>query len=74
MRPNIQGEPSPSIGLDYDVAALNAKLQGLSRTDTAARAALISRTYRDGGGSGAIRTEAYALARMPMHRIGYGAG
>jgi ribosomal protein RSM22 (predicted rRNA methylase) len=50
-------------------AALNAKLQGLSRTDAAARAALISRTYRDGGGSGAIRTEAdalaYALARMP---------
>jgi ribosomal protein RSM22 (predicted rRNA methylase) len=50
-------------------AALNAKLQGLSRSDAAARAVLISRTYRDGGGSGAIRTEAdalaYALARMP---------
>jgi ribosomal protein RSM22 (predicted rRNA methylase) len=50
-------------------AALNAKLQGLSRTEAATRAALISRTYRDGGGSGAIRTEAdalaYALARMP---------
>jgi ribosomal protein RSM22 (predicted rRNA methylase) len=50
-------------------AALNTKLQGLSRNDAAARAALISRTYRDGGGSGAIRTEAdalaYALARMP---------
>ena len=50
-------------------AALNAKLQGLSRGDAAARAATISRTYRDGGGSGAIRTEAdalaYALARMP---------
>src|ERR1700721_410719 len=50
-------------------AALNAKLQGLSRSDAAARAALISRTYRDGGGSGAIRTEAdalaYARARMP---------
>jgi ribosomal protein RSM22 (predicted rRNA methylase) len=50
-------------------AALNARLQGLSRSDAAARAALISRTYRDGGGSGAIRTEAdalaYALARMP---------
>jgi ribosomal protein RSM22 (predicted rRNA methylase) len=50
-------------------AALNAKLQGLSRSDAAARAATISRTYRDGGGSGAIRTEAdalaYALARMP---------
>ena len=50
-------------------AALDAKLQGLSRNDIASRAALISRTYRDGGGSGAIRSEAdalaYALARMP---------
>src|ERR1700691_458857 len=49
--------------------ALDAKLQGLSRSAAAERAALISRTYRDGGGSGAIRTEAdalaYALARMP---------
>ncbi|HEY5126899.1 MAG TPA: small ribosomal subunit Rsm22 family protein [Bradyrhizobium sp.] len=50
-------------------AALDARLQGLSRTDAAGRAALISKTYRDGGGSGAIRSEAdalaYALARMP---------
>jgi ribosomal protein RSM22 (predicted rRNA methylase) len=50
-------------------AALDAKLQGLSRNDIASRAALISKTYRDGGGSGAIRSEAdalaYALARMP---------
>jgi ribosomal protein RSM22 (predicted rRNA methylase) len=50
-------------------AALEAKLQGLSRTDTAERAALISRTYRDGGTSGAIVSEAdalaYALVRMP---------
>src|SRR5437870_3413221 len=50
-------------------AALEARLQGLSRTDAASRAALISNTYRDGGGSGAIRSEsdalAYALARMP---------
>jgi ribosomal protein RSM22 (predicted rRNA methylase) len=50
-------------------AALDAKLRGLSRTDAAGRAALISQTYRDGGGSGAIRSEAdalaYALARMP---------
>ena len=50
-------------------AALDARLQGLSRNDAAARAARISRTYRDGGGSGAIRSEAdalaYALARMP---------
>jgi ribosomal protein RSM22 (predicted rRNA methylase) len=51
-------------------AALEAKLQGFSRSDAASRAALISKTYRDGGNSGAaIRTEAdalaYALARMP---------
>jgi ribosomal protein RSM22 (predicted rRNA methylase) len=50
-------------------AALDAKLQGLSRNDAAERAALISSTYRDGGNSGAIRSEAdalaYALARMP---------
>ncbi len=50
-------------------AALDARLQGLSRNDAAGRAALISQTYRDGGGSGTIRTEidalAYALVRMP---------
>jgi ribosomal protein RSM22 (predicted rRNA methylase) len=50
-------------------AALEAKLQGFSRNDAAERAALISKTYRDGGGSGAIASEAdalaYALARMP---------
>ena len=50
-------------------AALDAKLHGLSRNDAAERATLISNTYRDGGNSGAIRSEAdalaYALARMP---------
>jgi ribosomal protein RSM22 (predicted rRNA methylase) len=50
-------------------SALDAKLRGLSRNDAAGRAAVISQTYRGGGGSGAIRTEtdalAYALARMP---------
>ncbi|MGA7807155.1 small ribosomal subunit Rsm22 family protein [Bradyrhizobium sp.] len=50
-------------------AALETKLQGLSRNDIATRAAVISKTYRDGGGSGAITGEAdalaYALARMP---------
>src|SRR5712671_3452100 len=50
-------------------AALDARLQGLSRNAAAERAALISQTYRDGGGSSAIRSEvdalAYALARMP---------
>jgi ribosomal protein RSM22 (predicted rRNA methylase) len=50
-------------------AALDGKLRFFSRTDAAGRAAAISKTYRDGGGSGAIRSEtdalAYALARMP---------
>jgi ribosomal protein RSM22 (predicted rRNA methylase) len=50
-------------------AALDARLQGLSRNAAAERASLISQTYRDGGGSGAIGSEAdalaYALARMP---------
>ena len=50
-------------------AALNARLHGLSRTDAAARSDAISQTYRSGGGSIAIRSEAdalaYALARMP---------
>jgi ribosomal protein RSM22 (predicted rRNA methylase) len=50
-------------------AALNARLHGLSRNDAAARSDAISKTYRSGGGSGAIRSEAdalaYALARMP---------
>jgi ribosomal protein RSM22 (predicted rRNA methylase) len=50
-------------------AALEGKLHGLSRGDAAERAAAISQAYRSGGGSGAIRSEAdalaYALARMP---------
>ena len=50
-------------------AALDGKLGGFSRSDAAGRAATISKTYRDGGGSGGIRSEndalAYALARMP---------
>jgi ribosomal protein RSM22 (predicted rRNA methylase) len=50
-------------------AALDARLEGRSRGDVAARAAVISRTYRDGGTSSAIKSEtdalAYALARMP---------
>src|SRR6476619_8623775 len=50
-------------------AAIVGKLRGFSRSDAAARAASISKTYRDGGGSGTIRSEAdalaYALARMP---------
>jgi ribosomal protein RSM22 (predicted rRNA methylase) len=50
-------------------AALEAKLHGLSRSDAAERSARISQTYRSGGSSAAIRSEAdalaYALARMP---------
>jgi ribosomal protein RSM22 (predicted rRNA methylase) len=58
--------PDLPVGLK---TALEARLEGLSRVETASRAALISSTYREGGGSGAIRSEsdalAYALARMP---------
>jgi len=50
-------------------AALEARLHGLSRNDAAGRAATISQTYRGGGNSVAIKSEAdalaYALARMP---------
>src|SRR5258708_25013283 len=60
--------PSPDLPAELK-AALEARLQGFSRNDAAERAALISQTYRDGGGSTAIRTAAdalaYALARMP---------
>src|SRR5215217_194442 len=50
-------------------AALDTRLQGLSLAEAASRAAQISKTYRDGGGSAAILSEAdalaYALSRMP---------
>jgi ribosomal protein RSM22 (predicted rRNA methylase) len=50
-------------------AALDARLQGLSLAAAASSAAQISKTYRDGGGSAAILSEAdalaYALSRMP---------
>jgi ribosomal protein RSM22 (predicted rRNA methylase) len=50
-------------------AALGAKLEGLPRQDVTARASQISKTYREGGNSGAIMSKtdalAYALARMP---------
>ncbi|MBV8925659.1 MAG: SAM-dependent methyltransferase [Bradyrhizobium sp.] len=58
-------------------AALDAKLEGVSRNEVAARAAAISRTYRDGGTSLAIRSAtdalAYALARMPATYAAVGA-
>ncbi|MCK1362074.1 small ribosomal subunit Rsm22 family protein [Bradyrhizobium sp. 199] len=50
-------------------AALDGKLQGFSRSDAAQRSQKISTTYRAGGGSGTIKSDAdalaYALARMP---------
>lgn len=50
-------------------AALDAKLQGFSRTDAAKRSQKISAAYRTGGGSGTVKSDAdalaYALARMP---------
>lgn len=49
--------------------SLERLTEGVARTDMARRAETISKTYRDGGGSGTIRDErdalAYALARMP---------
>lgn len=59
---------SPSLPLPLK-AALDAKLEGLPRHDIAARAAQISKTYRDGGNSRIIASPAdalaYALVRMP---------
>jgi ribosomal protein RSM22 (predicted rRNA methylase) len=59
---------SPTLPAELK-AALGSKLQGFSRVDAARRAQQISDIYRSGGGSGAIRSEAdalaYALARMP---------
>ncbi|NVN87306.1 MAG: SAM-dependent methyltransferase [Rhodopseudomonas sp.] len=59
---------SPALPAELTIA-LDRALHGLSRNDAAARAASISQTYRDGGGSQAIRSAtdalAYAAARMP---------
>lgn len=59
---------APELPAELKVALEHAA-HGMSRSDAATRAATISRTYRDGGNSGAIRTAsdalAYALARMP---------
>jgi ribosomal protein RSM22 (predicted rRNA methylase) len=58
----------PSLPADLR-AALDKKLEGLPRNEIATRAALISKTYRDGGSSITIKSEtgalAYALVRMP---------
>jgi ribosomal protein RSM22 (predicted rRNA methylase) len=68
MTRDVSRMTSPSLPADLKTA-LQAKLEGLSRQDIAARAALISKTYRDGGNSRAIVSQAdalaYALARMP---------
>jgi ribosomal protein RSM22 (predicted rRNA methylase) len=59
---------APTLPADLR-AALDAKLESRARDEIAARAAQISRTYRDGGNSRAIASEAdalaYALVRMP---------
>jgi ribosomal protein RSM22 (predicted rRNA methylase) len=59
---------SPTLPAELK-AALDARLQGFSRTDAAQRSQKISTTYRAGGGSSTIKSEAdalaYALARMP---------
>ncbi|KQW20794.1 SAM-dependent methyltransferase [Afipia sp. Root123D2] len=60
----------PTFALPSELkAALDRKIEGLSRNDAARRAVTISNTYRSGGTSAPIRTEAdalaYALARMP---------
>lgn len=60
----------PTFALPPELkAALDQKIEGLSRNDAARRASVISNTYRSGGTSAPIRTEvdalAYALARMP---------
>ena len=64
----MTGAASPDLPAPLR-AALEARLQGVSRHDAAERAAAISRTYRDGGSSAAIASEtdalAYALTRMP---------
>ncbi|MCK1423267.1 SAM-dependent methyltransferase [Bradyrhizobium sp. 180] len=59
---------SPTLPAELK-AALDARLQGVSRTEAAQRSQKISNAYRSGGGSGTIKSEAdalaYALARMP---------
>ncbi|MBR0827443.1 methyltransferase domain-containing protein [Bradyrhizobium manausense] len=59
---------SPTLPAELK-AALDGKLQGFSRTDAAQRSSQISNRYRAGGNSGAIKSDAdalaYALARMP---------
>jgi ribosomal protein RSM22 (predicted rRNA methylase) len=64
----MSGMIPPSLPAELK-AALEQKLHGLARADTAARAERISLTYRGGGTSAPITSEAdalaYAGARMP---------
>lgn len=64
----MSGMIPPSLSAELR-AALEQKLHGLARADTAARAEQISLTYRGGGTSAPISSEAdalaYAGARMP---------
>lgn len=59
---------SPSLPVALK-AALDAKLDGVSRNEIAPRAASMSRAYREGSGSTVIQNDAdalaYALVRMP---------
>ncbi|MDE2377094.1 small ribosomal subunit Rsm22 family protein [Bradyrhizobium sp.] len=59
---------SPTLPAELK-AALDGKLVGFSRSDAARRAERISNSYRSGGGSSTITSDAdalaYALARMP---------
>ena len=58
----------PSLPAEL-IAALGARLQGVSRNELATRAEKISKTYREGGRSVTIASAtdalAYALVRMP---------
>ena len=58
----------PSLPAEL-IAALGARLQGVSRNELATRAEKISKTYREGGRSMTIASDtdalAYALVRMP---------
>src|SRR6516164_9186720 len=58
----------PSLPAEL-IAALDARLQGVSRHELATRAEKISKTYREGGRSMTITSAtdalAYALVRMP---------
>src|SRR3979411_1054998 len=64
LAPQDDEEPMTSPDLPAELkAALDGRLRGFSRNDAATRAASLSKTYRDGGGSGAARSETDAVCR-----------